>query len=334
LISVIVTEYKKRGYLIHALRSVFNQTLDKDKYQIIVVKNEEEKEVDDYAKKNGAKIIISNEKWLGPKIAQGLEEAKGDIISLLEDDDMFTQDKLENVCQIFKEEKVSEIRNEVIYVDSNNNALSSSKINNNYKYLVNRYNYNHKKYFLISGLDSAISIKREFIDDIKYLKIAVDIYSTISAICKSENEYVLFYGKPLTYYRIHSQNTWTGSHTLEEKLMLTKSYLEDFERIYNKFYNCEREARKTQKFFLLKTKFLYYLYELYLTDEEKKLEEDLEFSFIDKIFLLDPLNKPPERSIIKHIVASGFLLLPSTMRFHLFKFLQKHSKIINKMLEI
>jgi len=62
MISVIITESKKRGYLIHALRSVFNQTLDRDKYEVIVVKNEEDKEVDDYARKNGAKVIISNER--------------------------------------------------------------------------------------------------------------------------------------------------------------------------------------------------------------------------------------------------------------------------------
>ena len=61
MISVITTDYKKCGYIIHGLCSVFNRTLDKDKYEVIVVKNEEDKEVDDYAKK-GVKVIISNEK--------------------------------------------------------------------------------------------------------------------------------------------------------------------------------------------------------------------------------------------------------------------------------
>jgi len=47
MIRVIVTEYKKRSYLIHALLSVFNRTLDEDEYDFIVVKNEEDKEVGD-----------------------------------------------------------------------------------------------------------------------------------------------------------------------------------------------------------------------------------------------------------------------------------------------
>jgi len=328
MISVIVTEYKKRGYLVHALRSVFNQTLDREKYEVIVVKNEEDKEVDDYARKNGAKVIISNERWLGPKIAQGLEEAKGGIISLLEDDDLFTQDKLENVYNIFNEEKISEVRNRVYIIDSNNNILFSSKIDNNYKYFVNRYNYNHGKYFYMLGVNSCISIKRELIgDDVRYLKIAVDIYLTINAICKSENENVLFYGKPLTYFRIHSQNS-TRPHTLEESMNLTGNYLKDYEKLYDKFYNCGKEVRNTLRLFLLYSKLDYYLTKLRIAEKDKELEKDFKFSFNDKIFFLDPFNKPRREFIIKGILASGFLFLPSTIRFHLFKFLQKHTNIV------
>jgi len=336
IISVIISEYKRRGYLIHALRSVFNQTLDKDKYEVIIVKKEEDKDVDDYAKKNGAKIIYNDSEKFGENIYTTLLEAKGDIISLLNDDDMFTQDKLEEVYDIFKEEKVSEIRNGAYFIDSDKyNILLDPKTDNNfYKYFVGKYNYNHKKYFWILGGDSCISIKREFIDDdLKYQNRIVDVYLTIDALCKSENEAVLFSGKPLTYYRVHSQNT-SRPRTLEEKLILIKSYLEDNERIYNKFYNCGKEVRKTLKFSLLNYKLLYYLFELYLIDKDKKLEKDFEFSFGDKIFLFNPLNKPPQKSIIKYILASGFLLLPSSMRFQLFRFLRKHSSIVNKMLEI
>ena len=335
IISVIVTEYKKRGYLIQALRSVFNQTLDKDKYEVVIVKKEEDKEVDDYAKKNGAKIIYSDSEKFGENIYTALSEAKGDIISLLNDDDIFTQDKLEEVYYIFKEGKVSEVRNEVIYIDSNNNILFNSTIidNSYYKYFVGKYNYNHKKYFWMLGGDSCISIKREFIDDdIKYQNRIVDVYLTINALCKSEYEDVLFYGKPLTYYRVHSQNS-SRPRALEEKIILTKNYLEDLERMYNKFYNCGKGVRKTLKFSLLSNKVLYYLFELYLT-KDRKIEEDFKFSFSDKIFLFNPFNKPPQKSIIKYILASGFLLLPSSARFYLFKFLQKHSNIVNKILEI
>jgi len=332
MISVIVTEYKRRGYLIHALRSVFNQTLNREKYEVIVVKNEENKEVDEYARKNGAKVIISSEKWLGPKIAQGLEEAKGDIIALLEDDDMFTQDKLENIYAIFKNEKVSEVRNETIHIDSNNNILSTKV--DNYKYYINSYNYNHKKYFHLIALNSCISIKRDLInEDIKRLKIVVDIYLSINAICKNNDENILFYGKPLTYYRVHPQN-FTSPRTIEEKIYFTENNLLDLQRIYEKFYSCGKEIRKTLKLYLLIPKLGNYLLELYRTNEEKEISNDIKFSFDEKMFLLNPFNKLQKEAVIKGIIASSFLILPSNVRFRLFKFLQKHSNIINKMLEI
>ena len=334
MISVIVTESKKRGYLIHALRSVFNQTLDRDKYEVIVVKNEEDKEVDDYARKNSAKVIISNERWLGPKIAQGLEEAKGDVISLLDDDDMFTQDKLETVYHIFKEEKVSGIRDNVHFINANGVILSSSKENNSvYKYLVNRYNYNHKKYSNMLIVDSCISIKRELIDeDIKYLNRVVDMYLTIAAICKGEDEYALFYGKPLTYYRIHAQN-YSRPNSIKERINLMESRLEDYEKLYSKFNNCGKEVRKTLKLPLLYSKLMYYLLELYLADEDKKLRENFNFSFSDKIFLFNPFNKLYSKSVIRGVFVSSFLLLPSSVRFRLFKFLQRRTNIISKIIE-
>jgi len=339
MISVIVTEYKKRGYLIHALRSVFNQTLSREKYEVIVVKNYEDKEVDDYARKNGAKIIISDEKWLGPKIAQGLEEAKGDIISLLEDDDAFKEEKLEIVYNIFKEEKVSEIRNEAIYIDSYNNILSNPKIDNNiYKYYINRFNYKYKKYFSMLLGNSYISINKEFIDnDIKHQKIVVDVYLGFSAICKSKDKNVLLYGNPLTYYRLHTQNASKPRlQTLEERNKIIESYLEDHERSYNKFYNCGKEIRNHIKFLLLYTKFSYYLYELYSTDKQERLEleKNFKFSIGDKIFLFYPFNKPQRKFIINGILGSSFLILPSNLRFHLFKFLQKHSSVLNKVVNV
>ena len=339
MISVIITEYKKRGYLIHALQSVFNQTLSKDKYEVIVVKNYEDKEVDDYARKKGAKIIISDEKWLGPKIAQGLEEAKGDIISLLEDDDMFREEKLEVVYNIFREEKVSEIHNEAIYIDSYNNILSNPKINNNiYKYYINRFNYKYKKHFDMIGGNSNISISKELIDnDIKYQKIVVDMYLSFSAICKSEDKKVLLYGNPLTYYREHSQRAskLSKSQTLEERIKLAETSVEDRERLYNKFYNCGEEIRNHINFMRLYGKFRYYLLKLYSLDnqEELLLERYTKFSINDKIFLLNPFNKPQRRYITRGILASGFLFLPAVLRFYIFKFFQRHSRVLNNLLK-
>jgi Glycosyl transferase family 2. len=48
LISVIVVTYNRKEFIKNAIRSVYNQLLDKRLYEMIVVKNFEDKDVDDY----------------------------------------------------------------------------------------------------------------------------------------------------------------------------------------------------------------------------------------------------------------------------------------------
>ncbi|EQD28177.1 cell wall biosynthesis glycosyltransferase, partial [mine drainage metagenome] len=46
LISVIITAYQRKNYLLDALNSAVNQTLDRKYYEIIVVKNFSDSEID------------------------------------------------------------------------------------------------------------------------------------------------------------------------------------------------------------------------------------------------------------------------------------------------
>ncbi len=56
-ISVIITAYNRREFLKHAVRSVLNQTLDKGLYEIIVVKNFKDPEVDRLIEQSRGKVI-------------------------------------------------------------------------------------------------------------------------------------------------------------------------------------------------------------------------------------------------------------------------------------
>jgi len=56
-ISVIVTAYNRRRYLPFALRSLEAQTLPRDKFEVIVVKNFEDKESDSIISRNGWKSV-------------------------------------------------------------------------------------------------------------------------------------------------------------------------------------------------------------------------------------------------------------------------------------
>ncbi len=86
-ISVIVTDHDRRIFLPRALQSLENQTLPKDKFEVIVIKNYEDKEIDDMIRRNGWKNIVAiDAKNLRAKVTVGVEHARGEVITFLEDD--------------------------------------------------------------------------------------------------------------------------------------------------------------------------------------------------------------------------------------------------------
>ena len=101
-ISVVVTAYNRKRYLPDALRSLEAQTLDKSKFEVIVVKNFEDLTSDEIIRRNGWRWVYSDEKALGPFTLAGVEEARGDVIAFLDDDDMYLNNKLSVIYDKFK----------------------------------------------------------------------------------------------------------------------------------------------------------------------------------------------------------------------------------------
>jgi glycosyltransferase involved in cell wall biosynthesis len=102
LISVIVTAYRRRQYLYNALLSVKAQTLPKDRYEVIVVKDFEDPQADSLIKEMGWKGVYSDEEYQGRMYLNGLKEADGDVIAFLDDDDVYMPNKLEYVYNVLE----------------------------------------------------------------------------------------------------------------------------------------------------------------------------------------------------------------------------------------
>ena len=95
-ISVIIPVFNRVNFVKEAIDSVINQTLEKEKYEIIVVTNV------DVPLKDGIKIVKSENKWQGAFIYDGIKEAQGEIICPLDDDDLFLPNKLKVVYDTFR----------------------------------------------------------------------------------------------------------------------------------------------------------------------------------------------------------------------------------------
>ena len=280
MISVIVTEYNKRGYLKYALNSVFNQSLDKSLYEVIVVKKEEDKEVDDYARKNGAKIIYDDSKRYGEFIYKGIEESKGDIITFLDDDDMYNENRLNVVHNAFKERRIGGFRNQQILIDQFGNKIGERGIKEDE--LLNPKTYRHRKHTKLLINNSSIALRRDLIDpDLKYVELVVDTYLTFVSICNKLYEGLYHVKDKLTLYRVHLHNT-TNPLTLLQRVSFYGRYLHDYELFYNKFKDCSKEVKKRTEIARIGNKLQYYGSYLLLNGKSP----DIDFTLYEKFVLL------------------------------------------------
>ncbi|MDG7036585.1 MAG: glycosyltransferase family 2 protein [Nitrososphaerota archaeon] len=124
-ISVIITAHDRKEYLKDAVNSVLNQTLDRDNYEVIVVKNYGD--YDDWLAERRVKSIVTQEVGVGADYVIGAEEAKGDVISFLDDDDLFLPYKLEIVNHVFKNDIIG-YHNEMTPVDEGMRPLRLNEL--------------------------------------------------------------------------------------------------------------------------------------------------------------------------------------------------------------
>ncbi|AKA49277.1 hypothetical protein IX51_09360 [uncultured archaeon] len=100
-VSVIVVAHNRREFLRSAIDSVLSQSLDRNSYEVVVVKNFRDPELDSYIEEHGISGIYTDEVPVGSKLAIGIKNSSGDIIAFLEDDDEFTAKKLEHLSSLF-----------------------------------------------------------------------------------------------------------------------------------------------------------------------------------------------------------------------------------------
>jgi len=123
-ISVIATAYRRRQYLYNALLSLKAQTLPRDKYEVIAVKDFEDSKIDSLIREMGWKSVYSDEEYQGRMYINGLKEANGDIITFLDDDDTYIHNRLEYVYNIFTyNPDIGYLQHSHKHVDINGNIL-------------------------------------------------------------------------------------------------------------------------------------------------------------------------------------------------------------------
>lgn len=184
-ISVIITAYNRNNFLLNAIKSVVNQTLDKKYYEIIVIKNFEDNINSFINEMNINNILMDG--TMGEFLYAGVKTSKGEILAFLDDDDLFSNDKLEVVYNKFKE------NNNLCYYHNDHISI-------NEKYLQ----FNSE-----SGKDpsfnmSSISVRKSILslDNVKKINYNPDHFMYLSALESNQN--IINEKEKLTYYMVHN----------------------------------------------------------------------------------------------------------------------------------
>jgi len=154
-ISVLILAHDRRKYLFDAVNSVLSQDLPRDKYEVLVVKYEvdDDKEIDKELEELRVRVINTKEASLGAKIAVGAEEAKGEVLAFLEDDDLFFPGKMRRLYEVFsKDKKIGYYHNEMIFFDIDKNEAIRRDTELRKKFIL-RFKRHFKDDLIIKGIE-------------------------------------------------------------------------------------------------------------------------------------------------------------------------------------
>ncbi|MEJ2779353.1 glycosyltransferase family 2 protein [Stygiolobus sp. CP850M] len=277
-ISVIISAYNRRDFLLRAVNSVANQTLDKNLYEVIVVKNFEDKSIDETLNKLGYKNVVYDTPRYGERVAIGIEESSGDILAFLEDDDEFKPSKLTKVHQVFNKYKdvyYFHDTREYIYCDEvvdmgtsnpdiRNIIRDLEEITPHNEVIIDPFDKDIKsfliKYHGIVATTSLMAVRRECMNDkldlLKRIEISLENFiPAFSAECGK----IYHTGERLTRYRIHNKNTSIG-FTHEDQIRVLENFMRsisDGELIINNISR-NNQIRNVVKLRLLEARYLLY----------------------------------------------------------------------------
>ena len=214
--SVIVMDYLRKKYILDALQSIKNQKgIDLNDIEVIVVKYYQDEKIDNYIKENFPNHKIINldpngpDRYCGAELAIGIKEASSNLIFILDDDDMFVENKISRIFEVVKNIKDDEyliFHKMIIIYDQKRNPLKRYRGNN-------------------SCLVLYIKDKDKLIDYIRKIYYVID-----QGLLCYFNKKIIKVNEPLTYYRIHEENISRSKRNRE----MAEMFLRDHQYIYEK----------------------------------------------------------------------------------------------------
>jgi glycosyltransferase involved in cell wall biosynthesis len=232
IISVLISSFKRKEFILDCLNSLFHQTLERNKFEIVVVKNYVDQKIDSFMKREGIVVVHSTSERFGSQIIEGIESSQGDLIAFLDDDDRFHEDKLKRIIEIFSLRRdLSYLHNEQLIIDVNGKKLLNlgRRIRKTEERIVNN---EQREDLVVKSIlrtprifhnNSSVTIRRDMLygkkEYLEKIETSLDLFLFFCAI-QSKKE-LDFIPDKLTEYRLHNSesNSTIISKTTASKLI-------------------------------------------------------------------------------------------------------------------
>ncbi|MHB1439203.1 MAG: glycosyltransferase family 2 protein [Cuniculiplasma sp.] len=246
-ISVIVTLYNRTDFILDALNSVVNQSLDKELYEIIVVTNIDVNFDRDTEFLGSIKVLKVDKPQVGMKYLKGFKESRGDIITFLDDDDLYEKERLSEILKFFDGKKGHiYYHNSFDLIDDNGKRINSNFRINDQKFsqstnvLLIQPKYRLKDLVKAKKIGgdfnmSSIAVSRSILSNGMALLSLASASPDISLFMESItiNSEIFIDSRKLTLYRIKSSSPKTIELNDNDRSAIKKPQLEAREGMIN-----------------------------------------------------------------------------------------------------
>jgi glycosyltransferase involved in cell wall biosynthesis len=214
-ISVIIYTYDRKNYILEAIQSVLKQNISRDQYEIIIVKGFEDADIDREIRSSVDISLTINAKGHGKKIVSAIEQSSGEIICLLDDDDLFIENKLARVRQIFESDNdITFIHNSIKRVNDDGKEIYKEREEGYSELVFDTRSPNMKVLAkLISKRSnwygSCMSFRRSMIISVKDLLGGIDqsVDPILFLLAMTQPGKIVKITDRLTMYRTHTSTT-------------------------------------------------------------------------------------------------------------------------------
>ncbi len=224
-ITVIVTAYNRQEFLKAALESLIAQDAPAGAFEVIVVKNFENAEVDRTIENMGALSIFDNSKALRSFSEEAVKKAKGEILCFLDDDDLFLPNKISTVTEVFRNNpEIDYYHNAIDYIDVEGNVIAppfsfrfSILERDKGTVVMNHEEIRMKVNELIAGQcdynNSSISVRKRILqENLEVARKTVSAHdSLIFYLAAMRGRSVMIDGRILTHYRLNRKSVTVSS---------------------------------------------------------------------------------------------------------------------------